>query len=393
MHIFFSIDRSNQLRSITVYDSDGYIIENLGLGERGVQFTLPVANQSDKYDTQCAFWDQSKWNTSGCETLNLRGKDEALVRCKCNHLTTFGLIVSVERHQGHHHLTTTEEAITMVGCIISAVALLMTTAFFAGQILMAKGKPQVRNRINFHLTANLFVVELLIIISFQVDTGAAISYFTESLCTGIAVSLHFFLLSTFAWMLFAGYQIYVMLVRVFDPDDSQSITKYRICGYLVPLTALMLAITLDQALYDGRTYYGIENECWMKPNGLYTATFFVPVIGVLIFNIGMITLALVKVCGIRPRPKALGQARGFLSLVFLLGGTWVGELIRVNIWPNNVTLMYISTALNSLQGLFIFLFYVLLSKACRVNLKKRLKRRRKRVPTSDKDSSDETGKM
>jgi len=44
------------------------------------------------------------------------------------------------------------------------------------------------------------------------------------------------------------------------------------------------------------------------------------------------------------------------------GGTWLLELIRVNVWPASLALMAFCTTLNSLQGLFIFVFYVLLSR-------------------------------
>ena len=37
---------------------------------------------------------------------------------------------------------------------------------------------------------------------------------TPALCTTVAALLHFFFLSSFAWMFLEGYQIYVLLVTV-----------------------------------------------------------------------------------------------------------------------------------------------------------------------------------
>ena len=71
-----------------------------------------------------------------------------------------------------------------------------------------------------------------------------------------------------------------------------------------------------------------------------------------------------RVCQLERRSNyLLRQARGLLSLSFILGSTW---LIGVfGIFHSSIAVTYIFTTLNSLQGLFIFIFHVLGSDACR----------------------------
>ena len=71
-----------------------------------------------------------------------------------------------------------------------------------------------------------------------------------------------------------------------------------------------------------------------------------------------------RVCQLERRSNfLLRQARGLLSLSFILGSTW---LIGVfGIFQSNIVVTYVFTTLNSLQGLFIFIFHVLWSDSCR----------------------------
>lgn len=71
-----------------------------------------------------------------------------------------------------------------------------------------------------------------------------------------------------------------------------------------------------------------------------------------------------RVCQLERRSNyLLRQARGLLSLSFILGSTWLIGVL--GIFHSSIAVTYIFTTLNSLQGLFIFIFHVLWSDACR----------------------------
>lgn len=71
-----------------------------------------------------------------------------------------------------------------------------------------------------------------------------------------------------------------------------------------------------------------------------------------------------RVCQLDRRPLfLLRQARGLLSLSMILGGTWFIGVANTFIQSEKLT--YVFTLLNSLQGLFIFIFHVVLSRSFR----------------------------
>ena len=76
-----------------------------------------------------------------------------------------------------------------------------------------------------------------------------------------------------------------------------------------------------------------------------------------------------RVCELESKPLwILKQTKGLLGLLFILGGTWIIGVINTII--NSFILTYIFTALNSLQGLFIFMFNVVLTDGFRQLLRK-----------------------
>ena len=46
----------------------------------------------------------------------------------------------------------------------------------------------------------------------------------------VAALLQYLFLSSFFWMLIAGFQIYVLLVEVFEPDGSRFVQVFTICN-------------------------------------------------------------------------------------------------------------------------------------------------------------------
>ena len=62
----------------------------------------------------------------------------------------------------------------------------------------------------------------------------------------------------------------------------------------------------------------------------------------------------------------LRQSKGLLGLLFILGGTWLIGI--ANTIYGNLTLTYIFTILNSLQGFFIFIFNVALTDTFRQSM-------------------------
>jgi len=121
----------------------------------------------------------------------------------------------------------------------------------------------------------------------------------------MALSMHYFLLTTFLWSFIAGYQIYILLVVVFhkSAEESSQMIKYTILGYGAPAIVLIVAYVIDTYAHQGTTYnYQHKTEdavnlgCVMDPNVIYIVTFFVPVILMLTTNMVMLSKYLFCFC-------------------------------------------------------------------------------------------------
>ena len=60
-------------------------------------------------------------------------------------------------------------------------------------------------------------------------------------------------------MLSKGFQIYVLLVEVFEPDGSRFV-QYYLLGYIGPLLIVLCSLLMD-TLFNEKTVYGFR---WSK---------------------------------------------------------------------------------------------------------------------------------
>lgn len=86
--------------------------------------------------------------------------------------------------------------------------------------------------------------------------------------------LHYLFLAAFSWMLLEGFQLYVMLVEVFETRPSRS-AFYYLFGYGLP--AVIVGIS---AAVDYRSY-GTEKHCWLNSENYFVFSFVAPVAVVL----------------------------------------------------------------------------------------------------------------
>ncbi|CAL1616271.1 unnamed protein product [Knipowitschia caucasica] len=200
-----------------------------------------VLNQSNKIFLYCAFLDYSSkegvWSNEGC--VRSEGNISYSV-CLCNHLTNFAIlmqVVPIELTSGHRVALST---IGYVGCSISIFCLAITLVTFA----VLSSVSTIRNQ-RYHIHANLsfaiLVAEILLLISARFDPGTLP-------CKVMAVLLHFFFLSAFAWMLVEGLHLYSMVVKVFGSEGSKHFYYYGI-GWGSPLLICVVSMTSAMGSY------------------------------------------------------------------------------------------------------------------------------------------------
>ncbi|XP_053181396.1 adhesion G-protein coupled receptor D1 [Scomber japonicus] len=324
-----------------------------------------VLNQSNKVFLYCAFLDYSSkegvWSNEGC--VRSDGNMTYSV-CLCNHLTNFAILMQVVPIK----LTTVHQValstIGYVGCSISIFCLAITLVTFA----VLSSVSTIRNQ-RYHIHANLsfaiLVAEILLLISARFSPGTLP-------CKVMAVLLHFFFLSAFAWMLVEGLHLYSMVIKVFGSEGSKHFYYYGI-GWGSPLVICVVSMTsaLDS--------YGEVDNCWLSlKNGAIWA-FVAPALFVIVVNIGIlisVTRIISRISG--ENYKVHGDAnavkltiKAVAVLLPILGISWIFGVLALN--THSLPFLYIFAVFNSLQGFFVFLFHCLLNSEVRAAFKHKTK--------------------
>ncbi|KAL8625664.1 hypothetical protein ACOMHN_043939 [Nucella lapillus] len=320
-----------------------------------VVFLLEHRQTESVENAQCAYWDTEMggWSTEGCEVVN---SSKSHTTCKCNHLTSFAVLMDITG-------TTQElpasarfslELITYIGCTISILCLLLSWVTFT----CFKNLDCDRNTIHKHLVFCLMVAQIVLVTGIQRTQPPV-------LCSIIAGVLHFFFLASFAWMCLEGVQLYVMLIEVFESEHSR-VLYYYLFGYGVP----SIIVAVSAAVFSEG--YGTEFHCWLTIERGFIWSFVGPVLAVLLVNMVMLGIAISimvrhSTISHTMRQKSVPQKmrtwlKGAVVLVVLLGLTWVFGVLYLDNVYHTLIFSYIFTILNSLQGLFIFLFHCLFNE-------------------------------
>lgn len=77
---------------------------------------------------------------------------------------------------------------------------------------------------------------------------------------------------------FLGFQLYAMLVEVFEPERARTFWYY-LFAYLVPLVIVGIS-----GLVDAKSY-GTAHHCWLRSDNYFHLAFIGPVALVLVVNI------------------------------------------------------------------------------------------------------------
>ncbi|XP_073169042.1 adhesion G-protein coupled receptor D1 isoform X4 [Lepidochelys kempii] len=324
-----------------------------------------AVNESHKVNLYCAFLDYSNgsamWSNEGCVRDS---GDLNYSVCLCNHLTNFAILMQVVplKLTPQHQMVLS--SITYIGCSLSIFCLTITLVTFA----ILSSVSTMRNQ-RYHIHANLsfaiLVAQILLLISFQFSPGMMP-------CKILAILLHFFFLSAFAWMLVEGFHLYSMVIKVFGSEESKHLYYYGI-GWGCPLVICIISAA------SAMDYYGEHENCWLSlKNGAIWA-FAAPALFVIVVNIGIL-IAVTRVISriSADNYKVHGDAnavkltaKAVAVLLPILGSSWIFGVLAVN--DHAVVFQYMFAIFNSLQGFFIFLFHCLLNSEVRAAFKHKTK--------------------
>ncbi|KRX74171.1 Latrophilin-like protein LAT-2 [Trichinella sp. T6] len=321
---------------------------------------LSHIKQDKVKNPRCVYWNviERKWDTNGC-SINESTADYTV--CSCHHLTSFAILMDFVGFSDDltPHNKQAMSMLSMLACSFSCTCLVFCIIVFS----CFRSLRGARTTIHLNLCICLLIGQLL----FVFGVGQTKN---EILCRSVAAFLHFFFLAAFCWMLAEGYQLYVMLVRVFDDKNNWSFSQHLLVYVLylgMPLVIVAISLWLDF------NSYGTQDYCWINLHSSTIWAFVGPVIVVIFSNICVIGLALKTVFSVASGQNRshsqiiLGWLRGSAMLLCLLGITW-GVGLFVAVQPLGYISSYLFTVLNGSQGIFIFVFHVILNDKARTAL-------------------------
>ncbi|RDD37702.1 Adhesion G-protein coupled receptor D1 [Trichoplax sp. H2] len=331
------------------------------------------AIESSLQEVVCVFWDTKShtWSQRGCVAV---ARSRTYTVCQCNHLTHFALMVQpIKQSTKDYNNTRTYlenlDLITVIGMGCSIFFIFLTLAVYT----------------LLRLNSERFVVHKNLLVALLLAQGTLMLAMNvtkyQVACKITSILLHFFYLAAFSWMMVEGIHLYFVIIAVFNQRSKMKF--YLSLGWGLPL--LIVGVTSMIRFED----YGINNRCWLSYNHGMIWSFITP-IGV-IFIINLITMALViriavnsstSVAGEKVKKCSYIKAKSIVkatAILFpILGVTWVFGLIPVS--PDTIMFSYIFVVLNSLQGVFIFIFHCVLNSEVKSVFKVVL--RRKNILTS-----------
>ncbi|GIY03303.1 hypothetical protein CEXT_441411 [Caerostris extrusa] len=269
-----------------------------------------------------------QWDESGCYRLS---SNETHTVCRCDHLTNFAVLMDIYDNIEEDEI---QSILTYVCCGISSVALIGTLICLL-EIRSLHGR---RSIITGNLCVCLLFTNLLILFGLDQTQNKVV-------CAIIAGLLHFWILSAFCWMLVEGYHLYRMVILVFQRGTNLSVKFYYFFAYGSPLVIVAISASVRWQGYGGHNY------CWLTSHHGLMWSFVGPACAIILINIVIFILTL--------RSASTSWARGSMSVMCLLGLTWCLGLFYIN--KTFQVFSYIFTLLNGLQGVFIFIFHIILN--------------------------------
>uniref|UniRef100_A0A669P1K7 Cadherin EGF LAG seven-pass G-type receptor 3 n=1 Tax=Phasianus colchicus TaxID=9054 RepID=A0A669P1K7_PHACC len=208
---------------------------------------LETANRSKPL---CVQWNHSSptnplgfWTARDCDLVY---RNTTHVHCQCSQFGTFGVLMDSSHREQLEGDLETLAIVTYSLVSLSLVALLLTFSF----LTCLKGLKSNTRGIHSNISVTLFFSELLFLLGINHTEN-------QFLCTVIAILLHCFFLSTFAWLFVQGLHIYRMQTEARNVNFGAMRFYYAI-GWGVPAIITGLAVGLDP---EG---YGNPDFCWIS---------------------------------------------------------------------------------------------------------------------------------
>ncbi|XP_028254013.1 adhesion G-protein coupled receptor F1 isoform X2 [Parambassis ranga] len=326
-----------------------------------ISLTFDVLNDSLK-NPKCVFWNFTLfdglggWDDKGC----MLEKFNRTVTCRCDHLTSFSILMSPEAPDDP-----VLDFITYFGVGISMASLVICLIIEA--IVWRKIRKSTVAYLRHVSIVNIAVSLLIANIWFII--GAAISDAKEkntSACSAATFFIHFFYLSLFFWMLASALLLIYRTINVFNRGLSKAaLLAIGFClGYGAPFIIASVSFILNAPKYE---YIRGTGVCWLSwEESRALLAFVIPALSIVVINLIILCVVMYKIfkrreaqAGVASIPLVFARILAVLTPIFgLTWGLGVGTMVS----PDNMGIHVSFVFFNSLQGFFILVFVIMLDK-------------------------------
>ncbi|XP_033118564.1 adhesion G protein-coupled receptor L4-like [Anneissia japonica] len=255
-----------------------------------------------------------------------------------------------------------QSMLTVVGTVLSLVALFLTFMCYCyfRTLRTLPGKSVMNLVIALFFSMFIFIV------------GSAQTQHV-TLCTIVAVLLHFFWLASFFWMNVLAFDVR----RTFNYNcnlpnahrNRRTLIVYGLYAWGSPaiIVGTCLAIIGLYSPVEIGVYYGNSEVCFLGNNTVNLIAFGGPVGLTLSWNAIFFILTVSSIRKTKQVTKAVQKNKTktksrltelliYIKLSTLMGMSWILGFVATI--TNSVVIWYIFIVLNSLQGVFVFIFFV-----------------------------------
>ncbi|XP_061664962.1 cadherin EGF LAG seven-pass G-type receptor 3 [Syngnathoides biaculeatus] len=329
--------------TISVYNNQTFVGGHL---DQPILLEFKLLETANRSKPLCVQWNHSsQCEIGGCWTVRdcmVVYRNTSHVRCQCQRLGTFGVLMdSSQREQQLEGDLETLALITCSSLVLSMLALLLTVLVLS----CLRGLKSNTRSIHSNTAAAMFLSELVFLLGINQTEQ-------QFLCTVVAILMHYFFMSTFAWMFVEGLHIYRMQTEQRNINFGAMRFYYAI-GWGVPAIITGLAVGLDP---EG---YGNPDFCWISIYDKLIWSFAGPIAIVILMNGGIfMILAKMSFTTSQKETKKLpviATIRNSFLLLMVATSTWLCGLMAVN--NSILAFYYIFDVLCLVQGLTVLLVF------------------------------------
>lgn len=337
-----------------------------------INYMLKITETSGRTRPQCAVWNfdknQSKngtgkgrFSTRGCQVLGVLPNHKLKIKydyvnCSCDHLGAVAVLMDNTYFDYLTDDTNIKDIAMTVSLAISLVVLMITLLVLTcGHSIKSNS-----NSINKNILIVLMLIELLLL--YAISSRGSIDQ-REYDCKLIAVFLHYFSISLFAWLLVNVVHLYRMLTEL-KAINHGPMKSYHIVGYAVPgfFVSIAVGLRIEQ--------FGSYLFCWLSIHEPIIWSMFGPIsfISALIFILYI--LAFYKSSSIRIEPSAESIIKNVIWSNTIktptIGIYWIVSVYAVN--EALLDYVYLFPAVTIIKSLVLFVLLCIIDKPVRYNL-------------------------